>query len=414
MPFNLGPTGGVPIPGVAQPLQQPQHYDPAGIIMQAAALRQQKQLQEQQMSIESAKQMAESLQSAASLIQRKRQTDAENQIAQQQVDIARGRMPLEQAQTNLINMQAQNLAKGVGAPFYNTKQAAFMMAGPDATPEKVATIKANLDQMWPGGVVDKSYADQAATAYRFGETQATKQNEFNEKQWEELNNKGNPLFASSRQPLGQAVINNKKLNATIQMLQSPNLTDETLRGAVANLQSVFTGANKEEDSAKQQLYGNLVGKYNRFITNLTAVPQLAGQPQVVNQLLGVANELGSVNNQFINTNFDTLKQTYAPLIAKDPGRYLNWEANAKTPYMFTMAPPAQGVQSGGQPEQQSALGSGMRTIWSALGLPSGGQGAPQQGRQPPRPGMIPVRDKASGAPGWADPQDMASGQFSPL
>lgn len=356
----------LPTPGGVHPIQIPQRFDPASIIMQAAALKQERDLSEQRMNMQAVQTAMEGLQSAQNLMERKHEADTQNQIAQQNIDIAKGRIPLEQAQTRLLQLQGNMMASGIGAPFYNSQQAAQMIAGPDAKASQVQSIQDSLNKAYPNGIVPKDYAHQMAMSAHFNIGQATKTGEFQQKQWEDLNNES-PLAKGNRSPVGLAAINNQRLNNILPILTDPNATDQTLHQAVLAIGTVMNGGNPGEQEVAQQMYPTIQSSWNKFMTNLTSSPQIAKQPGVQLQLLGVANQLKQNNDAQLNSYFEGLRSANQSLIASDPARYLSWENANKSSY--SAAAPSMGTPQSNMPNipQTPGPGAGGITIRSSDG-----------------------------------------------
>lgn len=426
MPINF-PTfqpGQVPTMQPIQPIQPPPvgRYDPAQIIMQAAQLKQQQRIENQQLAQRQLESLTGAIQTAQSLKLQQTKAEQEHDIAQQTLELHKGELPLQEAQTRLENLKADALAKGIGAPYYTTDQAVLMTLGPNATPEAKKNMKDSLDQMWPNGVVDKSYADQMGMMNRFSLGLTQKSSEFTEQQWARLA-EDSPMAKGPRQAIGQAAINQGKLQNVRNMLTKPGVTDDELTQAVENLNSVMSGGAPEENAAKSQLYGTMQSKYNKLITEITATPQAARQPAIQQKLLGMMDDLQNVNSGKLEGYFSSIRASRKSLLTQDPQRYLDWENSTRAavglssgvesllPNLQTQTQAVQPAVSA-QPTQaplqpRTPINSGLNTLMNAIGVNSPVQQPQQQLPQTPQTGgKIKVRRKSDGSIGLLSQQYM--------
>lgn len=416
MPLQLPQfqPGQVPTAAPVQPFSPPNvaAANPAQLIMQAAQLRQQKRLTEQEMAHKNIESLTSAIQTAQSLKQQSTAQQQQHDIAQQTLDLHKqGELPLQQAEAKLKNLQADAMSKGIGAPYYTIKQASLMALGPDASPQSRKNLEDSLNEQWPNGVVDKSYADQMGMINRFTLGQQQKMSEYQQTQWSKLQEES-PMNKGPRQAVGQAALNAGKIANVKAVLTKPDVTDDELHTAMQTLGGIMAGTG-EEGAAKQELYGTAVSKYNKFMTEITATPQAARQPAVQQKLLTMMDDLQGVNNQKLEGHFQALRASHQSMLAQDPTGYMNWE-NATRLSMglqphgasqpSTSMPSTQPTQSSG------SVNSGMNTLLNAAGLSN-----PAQPQQPGMPGgsqsagnagKIKVRRKADGSIGFLSPQYM--------
>lgn len=194
--------------------------------------------------------------------------------------------------------------------------------------------------------VEKAWsAQEAADARRatLNATVGTKQDQFDEKQWVNLEKRVNLLQSSSRSALGSAAIGNQRADRALQVLDNPQATDQDLQNAMVDLAGIFQGGSPHESSLGHQQYKTLQTKINNIMTYITSSPTAAKQPAVRAKLRQVVQEIKDVDNKIIGDNMKVLEAAYPHLIQKDPQRW----ANVKLAVTGTTNP-TEGISGAGQ------------------------------------------------------------------
>lgn len=158
MPINFPGFNASPVPEMrpVNPVQPPPFVDPAGIIMQAAALRQQRALAEKQMAQKGIEDINSAIQSAQSLAERKREAESSERIANMTAQIASGKVKPEEAL-----MAAQTEAAQAHAEYL--KSQAKLYEGTSGMSNDAATL-IQATQPGPNGEPPRMTFEQAAEA----------------------------------------------------------------------------------------------------------------------------------------------------------------------------------------------------------------------------------------------------------
>lgn len=100
MPINFPQfqSGQVPRAPLAQPQQAPGVLDPANVIMEAARLKQQRDLAHAQMNQKAVEDLTSAIQTAQSLQEQKREALSKENIAQAMLQLQQGKVPFEEAE----------------------------------------------------------------------------------------------------------------------------------------------------------------------------------------------------------------------------------------------------------------------------------------------------------------------------
>lgn len=166
--FPQQPVPQVPQLGASAPPRLPTHIpDPANIIMQAAALRQERDLARQRMTQDNVKTMLEAIQTHQSLQEKQRESIAQENIAQATLGMAQAKLEPEkalmQAQTEHLNAQSK-YQKSMAAMMNDNTTARQLFAltqpGPNGEPPKMSLEQ--FAALAPRGVQKMQWASAAA------------------------------------------------------------------------------------------------------------------------------------------------------------------------------------------------------------------------------------------------------------
>lgn len=169
----------------------------------------------------------------------------------------------------------------------------------------------------PGDVVPVTILNQHTHSdLNLGEKSA----QFDERQWVKLGQEANLQEASSRKPLGVAVLNNMKAGRGMKLIMDPTRQytpqDESL--ITTDLTSIMKGGSPDEELLRQQQYGSYYKSGIQLLQKITGNPQSLNDPDIKAHLRDVIQGIREIDNEAIKNHFDALESQYMDAIKRRP------------------------------------------------------------------------------------------------
>lgn len=175
----------------------------------------------------------------------------------------------------------------------------------------------------------------------------TKQDQADQKRWDQIVKDTDPYKASSRSALGVATLGNQRADRAVPVLQNPNATNQDIATAIADIAGVFQGGAPTEAGVHQQEYNTLMGKFANLKTMITGQPSAPAVPEIKQHLIDLVSQLKDVNNRTIKDQLDYTEMAHPDLIAKNRDA---WTKIRQKVGVDNPMPAPSGSQGGGGPQ----------------------------------------------------------------
>lgn len=233
-----------------------------------------------------------------------------------------------QSEIALNNAHAQHYLGTAGSDSYTVDQAASLVTPNGEAPE---ATKQRLMTLYPGGRVPKDFAHVAATNNRMELTTGVRQDQFDQKQWEEINKRTNPNIATKGSLLGTAGTVNARADRALQTLNSKQVTNQMLAGVAADIAGILKGGTPDQQAEKEQGYGSLYGDIIKAESYLSGVPKDAvADPKLIEHLRDRVNELKKVDNKIIQDNLTSAENVFGPTINRSDKSRQQWDRHKQS------------------------------------------------------------------------------------
>lgn len=144
----------------------------------------------------------------------------------------------------------------------------------------------------------------------------TKQDQFDQKEWDKIVKDANPNTARGTNPLGAATLIMDKANTAIQTLSKPVVTYQEAGNAMSDIASIYQRGSPTQFGMQHQEYSTLYGKVQGAIQSLTGNPQDALPNAIKQRLLDDVNGLKTLNSKVVNRNLDYMEKAQPRIINK--------------------------------------------------------------------------------------------------
>lgn len=209
--------------------------------------------------------------------------------------------------------------------FYSLDQAAALMA-PENTPGAIANKKAELQQLYPNGMVPKDFAHVAAMNGRGAMTFGQKQDMDNQKRLTALGDALDPNKARAGQfGVSQQVYNRaERLQSLANAYKDGNLDPRQMEELAIGLNSMLSGSNTGASEQVKGLVPNtIMGNAQKLSEWLTNNPTGTKQQAFVQRMLGsVEREKNTAADQIKRVQFQRIAR-FADLEKKMPDDFYN-------------------------------------------------------------------------------------------
>lgn len=145
---------------------------------------------------------------------------------------------------------------------------------------------------------------------------STKQDQFDQKEWDKIVKDSNPNTARGSNPLGAATLIMDKANTAIQTLSKPVVTYQEAGNAMSDIASIYQRGSPTQFGMQHQEYSTLYGKAQAALQSLTGKPTDALPNGIKQRLLDDVNGLKTLNGKVINRNLDYMEKAQPRVINK--------------------------------------------------------------------------------------------------
>lgn len=212
------------------------------------------------------------------------------------------------------------LKKAASEQNYNLDQAAAVL-NPDGDKTDTAKTRAQLEALWPSGIVPKDAVHQMAGGARAVAAADRKMEKDDEKSFSELSRRSNPAVAPRGSLLGIAGQMNSKAQRALETLSQKNPSPQNLNQAIEDMVSIFANGRPNEEEMKSQGYSTIANKIAEIKTYWTNAPSAANQPEIVERLKSDLRLIKQVDNNIIKENLDIQEASYPRLTSKYPEQW---------------------------------------------------------------------------------------------
>lgn len=150
---------------------------------------------------------------------------------------------------------------------------------------------------------------------------ATKQDQFDQKEWDKIVKDTNPLTASSRSTLGMASKANFQADRALVTLSKPVVTNQEAGNVMADVSAIYQTGSPTQYGMSHQEYATLYGKIQGALQAVTGKPQDALPEAVKKRLTDVLHDMKGTNSLVLKQQLDFTEKGKARIIKKFPGEW---------------------------------------------------------------------------------------------
>lgn len=147
---------------------------------------------------------------------------------------------------------------------------------------------------------------------------STKQDQFDQKEWDKIVRDTNPLTARTSTTLGMAAKANFNADRALVTLSKPVVTNQEAGNVMADIASIYQNGSPTAYGMSHQEYSTLYGKIQGALQTVTGKPQDALPDEIKNRLVEVLHDMKGTNNQVLKQQLDFTEKSKARIIKKFP------------------------------------------------------------------------------------------------
>ncbi len=149
----------------------------------------------------------------------------------------------------------------------------------------------------------------------------TKQDQFDQKEWDKIVKDTNPLTASNRTTLGMASKANFQADRALVTLSKPVVTNQEAGNAMADIAAIYQTGSPTQYGMSHQEYSTLYGKIQGALQSVTGKPQDALPDAIKNRLVGVLHDMKGTNSLVLKQQLDFTEKAKKRIIDKYPDEW---------------------------------------------------------------------------------------------
>jgi len=149
----------------------------------------------------------------------------------------------------------------------------------------------------------------------------TKQDQFDQKEWDKIVKDTNPLTASSRSTLGMASKANFQADRALVTLSKPVVTNQEAGNVMADIAAIYQTGSPTQYGMSHQEYSTLYGKIQGALQTVTGKPQDALPDAIKQRLVGVLHDMKGTNSGVLKQQLDFTEKSKAKIIKKFPDEW---------------------------------------------------------------------------------------------
>lgn len=162
----------------------------------------------------------------------------------------------------------------------------------------------------------------------------TKQDQFDQKEWDKIVKETNPLTASSRSTLGMASKANFQADRALVTLSKPVVTNQEAGNVMADIAAIYQTGSPTQYGMSHQEYSTLYGKIQGALQTITGKPQDSLPDAIKQRLVGVLHDMKGTNGTVLKQQLDFTEKAKKRIISKFPQEWQDIRAtleNNQTP-----------------------------------------------------------------------------------
>lgn len=149
----------------------------------------------------------------------------------------------------------------------------------------------------------------------------TKQDQFDQKEWDKIVKDVSPQTASTRTGLGMATKANFQADRALVTLSKPVVTVQEAGNVMADIAAIYQMGSPTQYGMSHQEYSTLYGKVQGALQSVTGKPQDALPDAVKERLVGVLHDMKSTNAEVLKQHLDFTEKSKAKIIKKFPDEW---------------------------------------------------------------------------------------------
>lgn len=150
---------------------------------------------------------------------------------------------------------------------------------------------------------------------------STKQDQFDQKEWDKIVKETNPLTASSRSTLGMASKANFQADRALVTLSKPVVTNQEAGNVMADIAAIYQTGSPTQYGMSHQEYSTLYGKIQGALQTVTGKPQDALPNAIKSRLIGVLHDMKGTNSLVLKQQLDFTERSKKKIIDKFPDEW---------------------------------------------------------------------------------------------
>lgn len=166
----------------------------------------------------------------------------------------------------------------------------------------------------------------------------TKQEQFDQKEWDKIVKDTNPLTASGRTTLGMASKANFQADRALVTLSKPVVTNQEAGNVMADIASIYQTGSPTQYGMSHQEYATLYGKVQGALQTITGKPQDALPDAIKNRLVGVLHDMKQTNGTVLKQQLDFTEKAKKRVIDKFPQEWQDIRATLENNPQQTGSP----------------------------------------------------------------------------
>lgn len=169
---------------------------------------------------------------------------------------------------------------------------------------------------------------------------STRQDQFDQKEWDKIVKDTNPLTANTRTTLGMASKANFQADRALVTLSKPVVTNQEAGNVMADIAAIYQGGSPTQYGMSHQEYATLYGKVQGALQAVTGNPTDALPDAIKKRLVGVLHDMKGTNSLVLKQQLDFTEKAKRKIIQKFPDEWKDirstLEANPDAPGQNTI------------------------------------------------------------------------------
>lgn len=174
-----------------------------------------------------------------------------------------------------------------------------------------------LKKVYGNGLIPQDKWIMLSSGVKMDATMGTRNDQFNQKEWDKIVEKHNPDVATQRSSIG---ISARLINSADRALETLNdrshpLTYQDLGNVQQDIASIYQNGSPTDSAMKHNEYNTIFGAMQKTLQSLSGNPQDAVPEAIRKQLIDRLNLLKGTSYNVINRDMDTVETSQRRIIA---------------------------------------------------------------------------------------------------